>query len=756
MEGTLGAGEKHVSFEDQPSGVFGGMVTPPGTFNGWPVRESPKPIGNHYLPAGESVTAAVPFVLDATRVEGQVLSPQGTPLEQELKLEIYCPGMRPILAAASKGTFAADVPTGASLKIRLAPGAEPKLDGVPLEMDPAGQNVLAAPQVTTVTLVYKHYITGQTVDENRDPMPYAVVDVFDGPDKVASAVSDQDGFFLVGLKDGGSYIVSVQTEGGEPVTGKPVSISSGQDLGQLGPRLRRALMATQAPSDGGTTVPGRTGGGAGGDGHGGGAGANGSGSPEVREAFTDLAAYPVLTEEISTTGPPAPSPGRAGSGADYGQAVDQVIRDVLGWRPGGDVAGFQAALTGAFGLREVEGHTEWTWQQRGYAVQADMGALTGAQASIYARAKSALDQILPLLASLTSLNPALYPPQDLEAIRTVITTEIQELVGELALEGGPRIQRVDELFGLLLGDKVGSKNLNPDLVRGQLGILRDRFGLTLDEVETVEQDRIVTNFRIVVEHLLALQASWSTDRHLLTPLDPRASFGTVLIWLSRSLEAVCDSVSDLTFALDSVFVDAAQRQVIELKFPGEPVLLLSDLLDWVVRASRDEGPRIIQDAGKDGVFAFAPVLRRLHGLVKSTRHAARHEPGLPRGMRAPRVDRALQVLVTQLGEAKELAGQVRSDAVPSVIYTQTKGDEQGQLVVWITGTNFRQHATAFLFAQDREEIPDVRARHVQVLSPSQAEATFRIPKSDPSGLTWLLVLTNEDGTSSPPVAITIP
>jgi hypothetical protein len=196
--------------------------------------------------------------------------------------------------------------------------------------------------------------------------------------------------------------------------------------------------------------------------------------------------------------------------------------------------------------------------------------------------------------------------------------------------------------------------------------------------------------------------------------------------------------------------------VIELKFPGEPVLLLSDLLDWVVRASRDEGPRIIQDAGKDGVFAFAPVLRRLHGLVKSTRHAARHEPGLPRGMRAPRVDRALQVLVTQLGEAKELAGQVRSDAVPSVIYTQTKGDEQGQLVVWITGTNFRQHATAFLFAQDREEIPDVRARHVQVLSPSQAEATFRIPKSDPSGLTWLLVLTNEDGTSSPPVAITIP
>src|SRR4029077_19426220 len=131
-------------------------------------------------------------------------------------------------------------------------------------------------------------------------------------------------------------------------------------------------------------------------------------------------------------GPPAPAAGGAraagGPGAGYGQTVDQGMRDVLGWRPSGDVAGFQTALTGAFTLRQVEGHTEWSWQQRGYAVQADMGALTGAQASIYARAKSALGQIQPLLAGITALNPTLYPPQDLETVRTVITVELQELV----------------------------------------------------------------------------------------------------------------------------------------------------------------------------------------------------------------------------------------------------------------------------------------------------------------------------------------
>jgi hypothetical protein len=750
LEGTLATGQKRVSFENQPSGVFGGMVVPPDTFNGWPVRESPKLIASHYLPAEESVTTAVPFVLDTTRIEGHVLSPLGTPLEDDLRLAIFCPGMRPLLATASKGTFTADVPTGAPWKIRLGPQAEPELDGLPLQMA-ADQEVLPPPQVTTVTLEYEHYITGQTVDEARNPMPYAVVDVFDGPDKVASAVSDQDGLFVVGLKQGGSFIVAVQTEGGEPVTGRPVTISSGCDLGPIGPRTRRALDGS--PSQ---TAAGPGGGQAGGTGP--------DGSPQVREAFTDLAAYPVLTEEVSTTGIPGPAPSGPGTaGADYGQVVDQAMRDVLGWRPSTDVSGFQAALTGAFQLREVEGHTEWTWQQRGYAVQADMGALTGAQASIYARAKSALDQILPLLSGLTTLNPALCPPQDLEAIRTVITAELQELVTELALPGGPRIQRVDQLFHLLTGAGAGSRNLNPDLVQGNLGTLRNRFGLTVDEIDTVDEERIVTNFRIVVEQVLTLQASWSTDRGLLAPLDPRASFGTVLIWLSRSLEAVCESVSDLTFALDSVFVDAAQRQVIELKFPDQKALLLSDLLDWVDRASRDEGPRIIQDAGKDGVFAFAPVLRQLRDLVQATRHATRHGGGLPHGMRTPRVDRALQVLITQLSDATDLAGTVRRDPPPlieaALVFEQGTGTRVSlaqlsrsvpSITVDIFGANFRPNAAAVLIAQDRQDLPELHSGSITVTPPNLITTTFRNPTSvrDGAGVTWLVAVTNEDGTQS--------
>jgi Carboxypeptidase regulatory-like domain len=287
-----------------------------------------------------------------------------------------------------------------------------------------------------VALEFQHGVTGQAVDERGHPMPGVVVALYRRKDFVASAVADDNGRFLAGVTAAGDYDVAVQTEGGEPLTRTPVSVQSLANVGKVVFRLR-------GTAGGGSAY-----------------GGNGGNGSLPREAFTDLATYPVLTEEITTGRVPAPSDG--GGGLGYGQTVDQALRDVLGWRPSTDTTGFQAALAGAFPLRQVEGHTEWTWQQRGYAVQADMGALTGAQASIYARATSALDQIQPLLAGLIPIDPALYPPQDLEAIRTVVSSELTELVSELGIEGGPRIQRVNELFRLLLGEDGGRADMNPD------------------------------------------------------------------------------------------------------------------------------------------------------------------------------------------------------------------------------------------------------------------------------------------------------
>lgn len=738
----LEQGKKKIWFNDLLPGIYSAAVTPPAKFNNWPVAQAKHSFTAESVRPGRIVEhQTTSFRFEKVTVIGRVQAVDGRLVEQDVHLEIYGSENSKILTVKG-GTFEVQLDWGVRLEIRLARNDEISVDDIPLQPEGIAQPLsLSSPNV--LVLPFKYGIKGQAVDEAGDPVPGAIINVFnDQQESTGSVAADADGNFIAGTPTSGSYFVAPQMSDGGPVTRQLVPVQSIGDAGKVvipSSRSTRAEMREKTPDDGDGGRDGRS---------------------RTREAITDLASYPVLTEEVSTIGPPAPAggaPGGAGPGAGYGQTVDRVMRDVLGWRPSGDVAGFQAALTGAFQLRDVEGHTEWMWQQRGYAVQADMGALTGAQASIYARAKAALDQIQPLLAGVTALNPNAYPPEDLETIRTVITAELQELVNELALEGGPRIQRVNELFKLLAGESHRSFDPNPDHVQGQLGTMRDRFGLTEEWVDTVDEERILTNFRIVVEQVLSLQESWFYDRKLLSVVDSKSSLGTILIWLSRGLEAVCESVDDLTFALDSVYVDAAQRQVIELRLPNQAPLLLSDLLDWVVRSARDEGPRLIQDAGRDGVDAFAPVLRELRSLIQGTRTYIGTSAGavLPDGLRTPRVHRAFQVLEAQLTEATRLARLVEEQSFaqpPQITAARVgPGTSPGEIQVTMTGINFRKPASAFLLPANRGDIADVPARNTKVKSPSSAIATFRIPThgSTGDGVKWQVVLASEDSQSNP-------
>ncbi len=748
-------GSQACVFSNLPPGQVTVRVVPPAQYNGSPIELVKKmdcvPVN---LAAGDDVDLSRFFLFKypTGRIRGRVVDGEGKPLNN-IQILASSNGQSASKTTGKKGTYSiSGLKTGAWTL--MLDQSTVRVGGETLMAQPEQQLVTVQADKTTKASDFElepdeHGIRGNVTDSTGKPVPYAIIEIRDQQMRVIDkVVADEQGAYQWRSPSSGMFVVNLLTRDGRTVQRETVTVNSWAPLN---------LIATDLPDGSAPQGPGQNGSGS--NQPGGGAA---SGGPAVREAVTDLAAYPVLTEEVSTTGAPAPVAGGTGggtAGAGYGQIVDQAMRDVLGWRPGGDLSGFQAALTGAFQLREVEGHTEWTWQQRGYAVQADMGALTGAQASIYARAKAALDQMQPLLAGVTALNPTLYPPEDLEAIRTVITVELQELVKELALEGGPRIQRVDELFRLLIGESRRSFDSNPDDVQGQLGTMRDRFGLTEEWVDTVDQERILTNFRVVVEQVLSLQESWFYDRKLLSAVDSRSSLGTILIWLSRGLEAVCESVDDLTFALDSVYIDAAQRQVIELRLPHQPVLSLSDLLDWVVLAARDQGPRLIQDAGRDGVDAFAPQLQELQGLIQQTRTLIR-TPGsaLPDGMRTPRVHRAFQVVEAQLTEASRLAGLVQRQSfaqgpqITSAVATPPSG---GQITVAIAGTNFGRHASAALLPQDREDIAELPARHTTVRNPSSAIASFPDPSQVPNslGVTWQVLLTNEDGTRSNMAAI---
>lgn len=476
---------------------------------------------------------------------------------------------------------------------------------------------------------------------------------------------------------------------------------------------------------------------------------NGGGTPaqanEVTEAMVDQFAYPVLTEEVTFPTPAQTPGGGGGGGAGTGtlaRTVDAAMRDVLGGRSKiADPKGFTARLAQSFSLKYVEGHVEATWMPpNSVQVQADLGAITGAQASIYSRAKVALDQSMPLLDGLSSLRTDILP-EDQEATRSIVRTELTQLVNELGVEGGPRVQRVDELFRYLLGvtyfpagaspavpssdnlvsnqetgDKAVDSNQSwptgtwPSNHVGELGL---RFGMQRTRVNTIDDEQDLTNFIILFDYITGLWYTWIAQRGFFSrlPGGPQPFFGTQMVLLSRALAVVGESVQEVNFTMDSVFLGPAERQTLQLNFhhtptfpllfvPGVPSsefpmatapyyqpmsppahkrflyhfqphtspLYVAELLDWTDRVASEEGPRLIQDAGKDGVVALSQTLDSLRTFVRGALmapHGAQHPHAVPKGYATSRVQRSVRELADSLDAALQLAIQIQGLQIPN-------------------------------------------------------------------------------------------
>jgi hypothetical protein len=397
----------------------------------------------------------------------------------------------------------------------------------------------------------------------------------------------------------------------------------------------------------------------------------------IRGSVDTISTYPVLTQETGTAGTPSYRTTGAPSTAPLGQVVEGALRDVLGWRPKvSDPKGFIAALTQSYASKEVEGRTVYSYTPRTYAVQvqADMGAITGAQASIYGRAKAALDQSLLILERLYALDPA-ADPQEVEASRAIIRSELTELVNELGIEGGPRVQRVESLFNHLRG--VNNPSFDPEQVQGQLGRMRDVFGMTRTRVNTIGEEQNLTDFLTLVDYVNSLKQSWDTQR---PSFDRRNTvkppfLGTQLVLVSRTLAVVAESVQEVYFAFDSVFLGATERQAIELTFadPNTPPIFVAELLAWVDRFASEEGPRLIQDAGKAGVKAFFPTIDQLVTLMHNAQVPPQDRSQLPEGYSTHRVQRALKELEKYLREIAELAGGfLKDDPAPAVLAPEVR------------------------------------------------------------------------------------
>ena len=82
----------------------------------------------------------------------------------------------------------------------------------------------------------------------------------------------------------------------------------------------------------------------------------------------------------------------------------------------------------------------------------------------------------------------------------------------------------------------------------------------------------------------------------------------------------------------------------------------------------EEGPRLLQDAGKDGAIAFRSTVDDLQNLVNEAFRTSKQTSGNPtRGFHSPRVQRVLEELTLHLTEASVLARQISRTPRPDII-----------------------------------------------------------------------------------------
>jgi hypothetical protein len=510
---------------------------------------------------------------------------------------------------------------------------------------------------------------------------------------------------------------------------------------------------------------------------------------EVTESVEDAVAYPLLTEQVSfpssagggtATGVAAAAP----AGQGLGQVAARAVTDVLGWKVNtSDPRGFIGALTQSFTLTEVEGHVDATWNPRTYAVQTDFGGqISGAQASLYTRAKDALDQSLPLLDGLYPLDPD-ADPEYVKALREMARSQMNEIVKELGAAGGPSVLRVNTYFGILLGTPqpisfqpgVTVPVFDPDKIQGTLGILRDTYGIYFQRnsrsnpfSNSIEDEQDITNFRVISDYMTSLLQSWISNGQFFTlgSSTQPAFFGTQLVLISRQFSVIAETVNEVRFALDSVFIGPSERQTLLLQFadPNLPAIFLEDLLREI-ESFNEEASRLLQDGGRISVTNnLLPVLRSFRDMVSQARRPTNLRD-LPEGFRTVRVRRTLDDLHDQLKDVITLVEPV-GQVVPQPVQPPAEGfavlnvspnivsGTQTNLPVTITGTGFAPGATCS-FKATQASAPAISVNATPIfLSQNLLVAKVSVTVGVTTGtvtFTYDVSVTNPDGTKSDPL-----
>ncbi len=452
-------------------------------------------------------------------------------------------------------------------------------------------------------------------------------------------------------------------------------------------------------------------------------------SPEPRDPVKNMVqilqdaltfGVPVITEDGVGPGIPVSTVGGAGaaSAPPTTRQIDSAIKRYLGRSASlTSPDAVPQMLSGAFTETLVRGHFEYTPRRPGPGQPASTGdgsaspQLTGTSAVIYGFAQSTVQQCKDRV---NNFEPLIVVFE--EVVQTTKDVVLDDLDGLLESFANEEIipERVDLAF-----DQLGITSDEPEAgLTRDLAVLRDTLGISRANIKTVKDERVWTEFRVMIDALAALKGSWQTYRQFFTADIDGASLSRKIFLLERWQGVAMERMEALNTVLEQAGLDPASVEL-ELqvgtastpptgrtgtgtgpgpkpKTPPTPTtrVFLSDLLGWT-RDVLVEGLVMPPDAEEVGVGqarALQERIARISSLVSAAAGVHGSDVSTADG-RAPaeyrwvRIQTALSDLSAALSQVQRVTSSISGAAftITSVWVTPLGGQLGVHLTPSITG-----------------------------------------------------------------------
>ncbi|KAM3099724.1 hypothetical protein ACKFKF_13940 [Phormidesmis sp. 146-12] len=400
------------------------------------------------------------------------------------------------------------------------------------------------------------------------------------------------------------------------------------------------------------------------------------------------------------------------------QQVERALTQVLGRAPGRGSDGFISALNSAFPTAK-NGQVMMTPARSLVSLYNpnELNGMTGqlsvAQANLYRQGSIIGQDALKVLEGLTSFDPT-ADVDAVEALRSLIQSQIRTLVDEFGRLDEPRKQRVETYLNTLsVKSPVGSESGGNRLIGGSLLKFGEKARLINrnGQVEavlpvTLGDETQIAGFELLINYVDTLRRIW-VEYDITTSIETQVT-GRYSERLSRAsimLPVISDSNASLMSAMDSVgFTESERRSDAALfdtlESPGSvtissgnngtnltitanfalPNITVNDFDEWVDRFTTLEAPSLLSTSGQFGLdfvtdqadtlfwtiasvlYAITPDVNNLsNGGVFNKRNQTKL---LGRVLSFERVQQTLSELVFQLDTLADLGVGSVSSASP--------------------------------------------------------------------------------------------